>query len=482
MAPKVLEKPQEARPAPRSSTPPTKRDSPLNPARLEALTQRFGRVIFRAMRKHERPAWKPAGIDDLVMQLMMKDEDLRYRMLRFVDVYPALKDSATLARHLEEYLTSDALATGYEPGPLSTMARQIGKRRPSTQALIRWASTFGIKRMGGQFIAGNTPEEVAARIRRMEREGFAFSLDLLGEFVVSNAQADHYLGRYQEMAERFGGLLGPAPANAPDTGPRVNISIKLSSLTSKFDPMDQNGTSASVRDRLRPLFRAAKQRGVFLNVDMEKYEYRDMTLQVILDLLDEKEFRGFEHIGTVHQAYLRDAQESLAWFLAELEKRRQPMTIRLVKGAYWDSEQIWARQRGWPCPVFTKKHDSDAMYERCAQLLLQRHDLVRTAIASHNVRSIARSLALVKALRVPPQQFELQMLYGMAGPIKDALRDLGYPVRIYTPCGQLIPGMAYLVRRILENTSNESFLRQRFSEGANEARLLAPPVGNRRSP
>src|SRR5690606_18361119 len=153
-------------------------------------------------------------------------------------------------------------------------------------------------------------------------------------------------------------------------------------------------------------------------------------------------------VGTVHQAYLIDSEESLGWFLEELKRRGQPMTLRLVKGAYWDSEQIWARQKGWPVPVYTDKRETDACYERTLRVLLKNHTHVRTPIASHNVRSIAHAIALARALKVPSERFEFQMLYGMAGPIKNAVSDLGYPVRIYTPCGELIPGMSYLVRRI----------------------------------
>jgi RHH-type proline utilization regulon transcriptional repressor/proline dehydrogenase/delta 1-pyrroline-5-carboxylate dehydrogenase len=428
--------------------------------------------LFALVRKHQPPAWKPAGAEDFLLKLMMKDEDLRYRMLRFVDVYPALRNSRSVGQHLEEYLTSPDLAT-CAPGPLGGFARRVGKDRLASRAMINWASRFGIERMAGHFIAGHTPEQVAPVIRRMEDDGFAFTLDLLGEFVVSDRQADEYLRRYREMVDRFGDLLGRGRSQA--NGPRVNISIKLTSLTSKFDAMDWRGTSRRVRERLRPLFRLAREKDVFLNVDMEKYDYRDMTLQILLDLLDEEEFRQYPHIGMVHQAYLRDAEVTLDWFLKELRARNQEMTIRLVKGAYWDSEQIWARQRGWPVPVLTDKRDTDAMYERCTRILMKNADLVRVAIASHNVRSIAHAIALQKKLKVSRDRFEVQMLYGMAGPIKDAVRDLGLPVRIYTPCGEMIPGMAYLVRRILENTSNESFLRQRFAEGVSEAKLLAPP-------
>ncbi len=450
----------------------------IDERRLEKLTQEIGHRIFD---KIDRNQPRFAGVDDRLMALMMKDEDLRYRMLRFVDVYPALKNSRQIGEHLEEYLTSNELATGHQPTALSVMARTVGKSRVTTRGLIAWASKFGISRMGRQFIAGHTPEEVAEKIRKMETQGFLFSLDLLGEFVASESQAEHFAGRYLEMIERFGDLLGPKPPTLrrkrlEDAGPRVNISIKLSSLTSKFEPMDPEGTSKAVRERLRPMFRAARDRGVFLNVDMEKYDYRDLTLQIILDLLDEEEFQDCDYIGTVVQAYLKDAAESLEWFIGELRKRNQQITIRLVKGAYWDSEQIWARAKDWPVPVITVKPETDAMYERCTRMLLENSDLIRTAIGSHNVRSIAHAMALRRVMRVPARRFECQMLYGMAGSIKDALREMGMPVRIYVPCGELIPGMAYLVRRILENTSNESFLRQRFSDGVSEAKLLANPA------
>ncbi|MCC5874950.1 MAG: proline dehydrogenase family protein [Candidatus Sumerlaeia bacterium] len=443
-------------------------------ATLERLAARHGKRLFRAMARHESRGLTMDRAQDMAMNLMMKDEDLRYRMLRFVDVYPALRSQASIAEHLEEYLTAGELETGVPPTRLSDLARSIGRHRGITQPAIAMASRLGIKQMGNQFIAGNTPGEVARKVSKMEKRGFLFSLDLLGEFVVSESQADDYQRRYLEMIEDFEDELGPAPKQ-PAAGPRMNLSIKLSSQTSKFDPMDPEGTSRDVRRRLRPLFRAARKKGAFLNIDMEKREFRDLTLRIILDLLDEEEFRGFPHIGTVHQAYLRDAEEVLQGFLAELSKRNQPMTIRLVKGAYWDSEQIWARQKGWQVPVYTDKRETDACFERCAEILMKNHKVVRTAIASHNVRSIAWALALKKAYDVPDTALEFQMLFGMAGPIKETLRDMGHPVRIYTPCGELIPGMSYLVRRILENTSNESFLRQRFTKGASPMTLLANP-------
>jgi len=146
-----------------------------------------------------------------------------------------------------------------------------------------------------------------------------------------------------------------------------------------------------------------------------------------------------------------------------------------VKGAYWDYETVIAAQNGWPVPVFTRKPESDASFERCTDFLLDHSDWVVPAFGSHNVRSMAHAIAAAEARGVDPRQFEFQMLYGMADPLRDAVRSLGHRVRVYTPYGQLLPGMAYLVRRLLENSSNDSFLKASFADGAAEEVLLTDP-------
>ncbi len=461
-------------------TAPAGAPAPAGEAEIERLTRRIGEKLFQRSERAHPPLLSTEGIQGAMMGVLMKDEDLRYRILRFVDVYPALADGGAIADHFIEYLHSPQLDSGLPATHLLGVARRASRLAHLSPRLTMWASRHAVAQMARQFIAGDTPETVAHTIRTLEAQGFMFSLDLLGEFVASEKQAAEFARRYQEMTETFGRILGPRtesslPEAARECGPRVNVSVKLSSLTSKFEPADPDGTSEAVRERLRPLVRAARKAGAFINVDMEKFEYRDLSLRILRDLLSEPEFRGFEHLGTVAQAYLRDADTCLASFLDWLEANRQPMTIRLVKGAYWDSEQLWARQKGWPEPVILVKRETDAMYERCARILLSRHRHVRTAIASHNGRSIAHALALAKVLGVPRGRYEFQMLFGMAGSTKDALRSMGVPVRIYMPCGDMIQGMAYLVRRILENTSNESFLRMRFAEGVATERLLADP-------
>jgi len=217
------------------------------------------------------------------------------------------------------------------------------------------------------------------------------------------------------------------------------------------------------------------ERGAFVNLDLEQFRYRDLTYTVFTELLDEEEFRDFDQAGVVVQAYLRDAADDLRALIEWGRSRRRPLTVRLVKGAYWDFETVLARQERWPTPVFTHKPDSDAAYERLARLMLESVDVVRPAFASHNVRSLAAAIATARRLGVPDDGFELQMLRGMGDPIKAAVRALGLRLREYTPVGELIPGMAYFVRRLLENTANESFLRGAFVAGAEVDELIAPP-------
>ena len=177
----------------------------------------------------------------------------------------------------------------------------------------------------------------------------------------------------------------------------------------------------------------------------------------------------------VVQAYLRDAEDDIRGLIDWARERERVVTVRLVKGAYWDYETVQAAQEGWPPPVFTHKPDSDVMYERITRIMLEHPGQIRSAFASHNVRSLANAIATAEALGLPKDAYELQMLHGMGEPIKAAIRKLGLRLREYAPVGDLIPGMAYFVRRLLENTANESFLRLTFAEGEDRDRLIRAP-------
>jgi RHH-type proline utilization regulon transcriptional repressor/proline dehydrogenase/delta 1-pyrroline-5-carboxylate dehydrogenase len=183
------------------------------------------------------------------------------------------------------------------------------------------------------------------------------------------------------------------------------------------------------------------------------------------------------HAGIVVQAYLRDSADDLESLAAWARGRRVAPSVRLVKGAYWDTETVHAAARDWPSPVFDRKEQTDANYEHLAQRLLEHRGTLRAAFATHNLRSLAAAVVDARALGVAENGFELQLLYGMAEPVHEALRRSGMRLRVYAPVGELVPGMAYLVRRLLENTSNQSFVRHHFAEGeALEELLDAPDV------
>jgi proline dehydrogenase len=257
---------------------------------------------------------------------------------------------------------------------------------------------------------------------------------------------------------------------------RANVSVKISALTPILRPDAPELGRRDAAERLRPLLRAAQELGAHIHIDMESLDSREAVLELVLEILDEPEFREGPSAGLVLQAYLRDSPdqltEVLAW--AQRSQRTPPLQVRLVKGAYWDHEFVEARQHGWPTPVFEVKADSDRNFETLTRRLLAARPSVRVAIASHNLRSVAHAIAVNRASGAGDQDLELQVLRGLGDDLQDALAASGHRVRTYSPIGDLVAGMAYLVRRLLENTSNESFL-LRMSEGASLDELLAPP-------
>ncbi len=443
----------------------------------EERTLAIGREVFARSRDSERQNPEP-WLDRRLMRVAMQDAALKGQIFRFIDVLPALTHPAQINGHLREYLEPVSRRL---PGCLGRLVPWM----PSGGWVGgRFASlaTSNARRMARRFIAAESLPEAVQAVTALRRQSLGFTLDLLGEAVLSEAEADRYQRRYLELID---GLANAAADWRPDPLvdrddqspiPAVNVSVKLSSLYSRFDPIDPERTSHFVRERLRPVLRLARQRGVFVNIDMEQFSAKEATLQTFKDAFDEPEFRDWPDVGIAIQAYLKTCGDDLAG-LAEWAARRQtPVWVRLVKGAYWDYETVIAARNDWPSPVYGEKAETDANYESMAAFLMEQQQWLRPAIASHNIRSIASAIAAAEHFGVPPRRYEFQMLYGMGNPIKAALVSMGHRVRVYTPFGDLLPGMAYLVRRLLENTSNESFLRAGFQEHLPEERLLMNPL------
>jgi RHH-type proline utilization regulon transcriptional repressor/proline dehydrogenase/delta 1-pyrroline-5-carboxylate dehydrogenase len=225
-----------------------------------------------------------------------------------------------------------------------------------------------------------------------------------------------------------------------------------------------------------PLLRSARELGAHVHFDMEALDTLETTLELALELLGEDEFREGPSAGVVLQAYLRDSPATLDRVLdwAAAHPRAAPLTVRLVKGAYWDKEVVEATQHGWAPPVFERKADCDRNFEELTRRLVDARPAVRVAVASHNLRSVAHAIAYDRAAGGDGRDLELQVLRGLGDELAEALAAQGLRVRAYCPVGDLVAGMAYLVRRLLENTANESFLGEQ-ARGAPVEELLAAP-------
>ncbi|MFB6265059.1 MAG: L-glutamate gamma-semialdehyde dehydrogenase [Bradymonadaceae bacterium] len=443
----------------------------------ESAIDEYGREIFDRIEGEKPSVFRKDWWSGKMMDWSMSNEDFKVQMFRFVDVFPTLDDSAEVARHLQEYFLREG-----EDFP-SMFEWGLSQVEPGSRIAGLAASQIEgrIEGMASKFIAGRTAEEAVPTLREMWDQDVAFTLDLLGEATVSEDEARSYHEQYQRILET---LLDETEdwsdkdqLERASFGrvPKVNLSVKISSLYSQLDAVHFEHSVDEVVDRLRPLFRTARDRGAFINLDVEQHYLKDLTIAAFKQLLDEPEFEDFEHAGIVVQAYLRDSEEDLRELCDWAARRGTPVTVRLVKGAYWDYETIRAEKKGWPAPVYVDKARTDANYEKLTRMLLDHHDVIHTAIGSHNVRSLAHAMAYAEDIGLEPSGFEVQMLYGMAEPMKRAVSSMGYRLRDYVPIGEMIPGMAYLVRRLLENTSNESWLRASFAEEEGRDELLARP-------
>src|SRR5213592_3590021 len=438
---------------------------------LKNEIEQRGMRIFELVEQHLESPFSKAGFHQRMMALSMRDEQLKVHLFRLVDVLPSLRTSAEVIEHLQEYLadTSDGFT------PLIRAGVRLAGVVPWLSArVLRW----NVSEMAHQFIAGRNSNDVLQILRKRRTQKIGFTVDLLGEAVVSEREADEYAARCLELLEILAretqGWTDPLGKNS-ELFPVVNVSVKISALYSQINPADPTDAIAHLAPKLRPILRRARELGAFINFDMESYDHKNITLELFKTIFTEREFKDWQHAGIVIQAYLRDANADLRDLIEWGRARGTRFTVRLVKGAYWDYETMKSRQNGWDCPVFFQKPESDTNFEALSRLLLENESIVTAAFGSHNVRSIAHAQVFADELGIDRSRFEFQLLYGMAGPIKRALVEMGYRVREYCPVGELLPGMAYLVRRLLENTSNEGFLRAKFAENVSAKELLRDP-------
>jgi proline dehydrogenase len=410
------------------------------------------------------------------MEMASQDAELRAALFRFVDVTPACRSLDDLARHLTGYLEE----VDDRPPPIQAAMLMSGTK--PGRAALGAAAAAGVRHMAHRFIVGESPKAAVKPIRHLWEHGAAVSLDLLGEATVTEAEADRYAARCLDALETLAAAAPSWPerpvleADSLGPLPRVNLSVKVSALTPLLRPEAPEVGREDAARRMRPLLTRAKELGAHLHIDMESVDTVEATLGLVFELLDEPEVRAGPSAGIVIQAYLRESPDQLEQVLgwAADTEREQPLVVRLVKGAYWDHEVVDARQHGWTPPVFEAKRDSDRNFEGLTRRLVEAWPHVRPAIASHNLRSVAHAVATARELGREDRDVEFQVLRGLGDDLAAALADLGHRVRIYCPVGDLVAGMAYLVRRLLENTANESFLGEQ-QRGTPVEELLAAP-------
>ena len=455
----------------------------ISDSNYETKTQEIAKELLRATQEKNRSflgqLQNQMRWDDKLLDWAMASPGLRVQLFRFIDCLPALRSKPEIAAHLQEYLTTQEVELP------ETLKKLLNFANPDSVPGQLAATTVApaVETLAHKYIAGENVKQIIKTLEKLRKDKMCFTVDLLGEAVITEAEAQLYLDRYMELMTQLSQTANKWPSIPQideaegEQLPRVQVSVKLTAFYSQFDPLDVKGSQQKVSDHIRSLLRHAEKLGVAVHFDMEQYTYKDLTLAILKELLMEQEFRNRTDIGVTIQAYLRDSEKDMQDIIDWAKIRGRPVTVRLVKGAYWDQETINALQHDWPQPVFNDKPETDANFEKLTQMMLENHQYIYSAIGSHNVRSQARAIAIAETLKVPRRCFEMQVLYGMGDQIAKTLGDKGYRVRVYCPYGKLLPGMAYLIRRLLENTANSSFLKQSLENRPLEE-LLAVPTTN----
>ena len=342
--------------------------------------------------------------------------------------------------------------------------------RKAGEPMVRLAVRRAMRIIGGEFVVGRTIEEALARSAR-EPEVALCSFDMLGEGARTQQDAQRYLKSYEHAI----GVIGAAAAGrAPHEA--SSISIKLSALEPRYTLMQRDRVMQRLVPQALSLARRAAKLGIQLTIDAEEADRLDLSLDIIEALARDPATRAWPGLGLAVQAYSKRAVDVIEWVaqLARIEGRR--MSVRLVKGAYWDSEIKRAQERGLEnYPVYTRKVTTDVSYLACAGVLFRHSDVIYPQFATHNAHSIAAILELAP----PKAAFEFQRLHGMGRLLyAEALRLIPEipRVRVYAPVGEHKDLLAYLVRRLLENGANTSFVNRFMDEQVPVADIVRDPI------
>ncbi len=346
----------------------------------------------------------------------------------------------------------------------------------SGEPVIRQALRQAMRVMGDQFVLGTTIKDALKRAAPLEAKGYRFSYDMLGEGAKTAADAKRYFDRYMSALDQIGRSVGSLTSPHADAlMERPSLSVKLSAIHPRFEPGKENRLEAELVPLVLELARTARARGIGLTIDAEEQDRLDLSLGLFGRVFTDPSLANWPGLGLAVQAYGRRAIPALRWLrrLALQEGKRMP--VRLVKGAYWDSEIKWAQERGWrDYPVFTRKLHTDVSYLACMRLLLSDAQAFYPQFATHNAHTVAAAYTAGGNAN-----FEFQRLHGMGEALYEDVvgaNKLGRACRIYAPVGGHEDLLAYLVRRLLENGANTSFVNRIADEEAPVADIIRDPV------
>ena len=357
--------------------------------------------------------------------------------------------------------------------PIQSIKRLFAR---SGEPVIRQAVRHAVKLLGDQFVLGSTIEAALARAKPQEAQGVRFSYDMLGEAARCERDAERYFERYMAAIEAVGAAAGPLLQSHQDAiFTRPSISVKLSALYPRFEPGKDKRLTSELSPRILTLARAARARGLGLTIDAEEQDRLDITAQMFGEAFIHPALEGWNGLGLAVQAYGKRAVPLLRWMRRLSEQTAKRIPVRLVKGAYWDSEIKWAQERGLAdYPVFSRKLYSDVSYLAAMRLMLSDSKSFYAQFATHNAHSIASARVAGGGT-----DFEFQRLHGMGEALYEEVAGddkSARPVRIYAPVGGHEDLLGYLVRRLLENGANTSFINRLADEETPVSEIIADPV------
>lgn len=358
------------------------------------------------------------------------------------------------------------------PGTLRRLAARLG------EPVLREAVRRAMRLLGWQFIAGRGLREAIRRTADGAERRQCYSYDMLGEGARSEDDAVRYYERYRAAIAVLREELGPGSGQDGPGSVTPGISVKLSALHPRFEPLKWDRVEAELLPRLRTLALEAADAGLAMTVDAEECERLDATVGCVDALLGDPDLAGWNGLGVAVQAYQKRARPLVEFWIERARRHGRRLSVRLVKGAYWDSEIKRAQQLGFDeYPVFTRKPATDVCFLACARRLLEARDVVYPAFGTHNAHTVAAILELAAASGEPTGGYELQRLYGMGEALHETVAgETGVLSRVYAPVGcheELLP---YLVRRLLENGANSSFMRRLTDPNVSVEEMVVDPV------